>query len=345
LLTGGNVKPVGYAVVGLGAIAQQAVLPAFAHSNKARLAAVVSGDKEKAEQLAGKFRAPHYYTYEAYAECLKNPAVEAVYIATPPGRHETFTLDAARAGKHVLCEKPLAATVAEGRRMVHACRKNGVRLMTAYRKYFEPASAALKKMIAEGRLGRVDIIHTAFTEFHPAGGSAPPWLLQRKLAGGGPLMDLGVYCVNTCRWLVDEDPVQAAAFSWRHDRKRFRQVEQGIAFRLNFASGLVLQGSSSYGSALASFVQIHGEKGWAALFPAFAFEQERRLAGSIAGRWFEMRFGVIDEFALELDAFAECIRRNRPAEPDGEQGMRDLIIIDAIYRSARQGRPVRIRYS
>jgi predicted dehydrogenase len=169
-------------------------------------------------------------------------------------------------------------------------------------------------------------------------------MLTRKLAGGGPLMDVGVYCVNTSRWVVDEDPVEATAFRWVRDKKRFKDVEEGIAFRLRFPSGLILQGTASWGSALASFVQVHGEKGWASLAPAFAFEEERRLTGKIAGRWFAQEFTAIDEFALELDAFAGCIRENRKPEPDGEQGMRDIVILDAIYRAAKLGRPVAIRY-
>ncbi len=335
---------VGYAVVGLGAISQQAVLPAFAHSQKARLVAVVSGDKQKAQRLAEQFQATNHYTYDEFGKCLKTPEVEAVYVATPPGEHEKYTVLAARAKKHVLCEKPLAATVEDCRRMVRACRDNKVRFMTAYRKYFEPGSVALKKLISTGELGRIDIIHTAFTEFRPAGDSSPDWLFKRKLSGGGPLMDIGIYCVNTSRWLVDEDPIQATAIRWSRDRKRFKEVEEGIAFRLNFRSGLVLQGTASWGSALASFVQVHGEKGWASLSPAFAFEEERRLTGKISGKWFEREFTAIDEFALELDAFADCIRQNRAPEPDGEQGMRDVVVLDAIYRAAKQGRTVAIRY-
>jgi predicted dehydrogenase len=270
--------------------------------------------------------------------------VEAVYITTPPGEHEKYAVQAAKAKKHVLCEKPLSTTVDACRRMVKACRDNKVLLMTAYRKYFEPGSVALKKIISSGELGRVDIIHTAFTEFRPAGDSTPDWMLKRKLSGGGPLMDLGVYCVNTSRWLVDEDPVQATASQWTRDRKRFKEVEEGIAFRLNFPSGLVLQGTASWGSVLTSFIQVHGEKGWASLSPAFAFEDDRRLSGKISGKWFGQEFTTIDEFALELDAFASCIRENRKPEPDGEQGMRDIVIIDAIYRSAKKNRTVSIRY-
>jgi glucose-fructose oxidoreductase len=337
-------KRIGYAVVGLGSISQVAVLPAFAHSKKAKLVAVVSGDKKKAEKLAQQFKAGQAYTYAEYAECLKNPQVDAVYIATPPGEHEKYTVEAAKAGKHVLCEKPLAATVQQARNMVAACRRNNVQFMTAYRKYFEPSSVMLKNMIAKGDLGRIDIIHTLFSELRPFGDNSSAWLFSKKLCGGGPLTDLGVYCVNTCRWLVSEDPVAASAVSWVRDRRRYKEVEEGVAFRLDFPSGLVLQGTAAYSAAFSSFVHVHGDKGWAELAPAFAFEEERRISGKIAGRWFAKTFKPIDEFALELDEFAACIQEDRKPEPDGEQGLRDIIIIQAIYQAVKERRPVKIKY-
>jgi predicted dehydrogenase len=217
--------------------------------------------------------------------------------------------------------------------------------MTAYRKYFEPSSVRLKEMISKGELGRIDVIHTLFAELRPFGDQSPAWLFSRKLCGGGPLTDLGVYCLNTCRWLVDEDPIAASgAVSWVRERRRYKEVEEGIAFRLGFRSGLVLQGTAAYSAAFSSFVHVHGEKGWAELAPAFAFEEERRLSGKIAGKWFAKTFKPIDEFALELDYFSKCIREDRKPEPDGEQGLRDIIIIDAIYRAAKKGGTVKIKY-
>jgi len=336
---------IGYALVGLGSISQVAVLPAFAHSKKAKLVAVVSGDKKKAEKLGEQFGAGQASSYDEFGECLENPQVGAVYIATPPGEHEKYAVGAARAGKHVLCEKPLAATVQQARNMVDACRRNKVLFMTAYRKYFEPSSLRLKELISTGQLGRIDIIHTLFAELRPFGDNSPAWLFSRKLAGGGPLTDLGVYCVNTCRWLVDEDPITAAGISWARDRRRYKNVEEGVVFRLDFRSGLVLQGTAAYSAAFSSFVHVHGEKGWAALAPAFAFEEERRISGKIAGKWFAKTFKPIDEFALELDAFATCIQEGRRPEPDGEQGLRDIIIINAIYQSVKKGGTVKIKYS
>jgi len=337
-------KRVGYAVVGLGGISQVAVLPAFAHSQKAKLVAVVSGDQGKAEKMAEQFHASRAFTYAEFDRCLRNPEVEAVYIATPPGEHEKYTIAAAKAGKHVLCEKPLSATVKQARNMVATCRRHKVRFMTAYRKYFEPSSVELKGIIKKGELGRIDVIHTLFSELRPYGDNSPSWLFSRKLCGGGPLTDLGVYCVNTCRWLVDEDPVAASAVKWVRDRRRYKEVEEGIAFRLDFPSGIVLQGTAAYSAAFASFVHVHGEKGWAEIAPVFAFEEERRMSGKIAGAWFAKTYKPIDEFVLEIDYFAKCIREKREPEPSGEQGLRDIIIIDAIYQAAKKGGSVKIKY-
>ena len=333
---------VGYAVVGLGQIAEVAVLPAFRHSKRAKLVALVSGSEKKAAKLAAKFGASDYYTYEDFSLCLNHPQVDAVFIATPNGLHAEYTERAAAAGKHVLCEKPMANTVDECQRMIEACKANHVRLMIAYRKYYDPASVALKKLITTGKLGRLKVIHSAFTIFLPPTKKAPGWHFDRKLSGGGSLVDVGVYCVNTARWLTDTEPVEATAYAWSGDQARYDEVEENISFRLTFPDGLVMQATSSFGAAQASFIHVHGERGWAALDPAFAYDEERRLFGKIGGRWFEQNFKVMDEFALELDAFAEAIHRKRDPEPDGNEGLRDVVVMQAIYRSARENRPVPI---
>jgi predicted dehydrogenase len=335
---------VGFAVVGLGNIARNSILPAFANCKKATLVALVSRKKKKAAKLAAEFGAKFWYSLDEFGACLTDPQVSAVYISTPPGEHADLTVRSAQAGKHVLCEKPLAATVAESVHMVDACRQHGVRLMTAYRKYFEPAALCLKKLTRDKRLGRIDMIHTSFSELFTPGVS-PAWLLDPVLAGGGPMMDLGVYCVNTTRWLVDEDPIEASAHSWRHKAARFRNVEEGISFRLNFRSGLVVQGSSTYSAAMSSFIFVQGTKGWASLAPAFPFEYERTVTGQIEGRKFERKFRILDEFALEIDAFASAILENKNVEPDGVEGYRDMAILHSIYESARNLRPVAIDYS
>ncbi len=338
-------KRIGIAVVGLGRIAELAVLPAFRHSKKTCLVSLVSGDERKAARLAQKFGAADYYSYDDFALCLNHPQVQAVFIATPNGTHADFTERAAAAGKHVLVEKPMATTVEDARRMIETCRNAGVRLMVAYRKYFDPASLALRKIAASGKLGRLVAMHSAFTIM--VGKKAPAWHFDRRLSGGGSLMDLGVYCVNTARWIVGRDPVEANGYTWTTNPERYREVEESIAFRLTFPEGLVLEASSSFGAAQSHFLRLHGERGWAALDPAFAWEEERRLFGKIGGRWFEKVFKPIDEFALELDAFAASIRSGRDPEPNGVEGLRDLVIMQAIYRAARENRavPINIPYA
>jgi predicted dehydrogenase len=336
-------KQIGFAVVGLGALARMAILPAFARVKDARLVALVSREKKKAARLAARHRVPAFYTNDEFATCLANPAVFAVYIATPPGAHEEFAVAAARAGKHVLCEKPLAATPGQSARMVEACRQNGVLLMTAYRKYFEPSCLYLRQLIRSGRLGRIDTIHTSFSELFVPGKSIP-WLLDPRLSGGGPLMDLGVYCVNTTRWLVGENPVEVSAQSWTLRPEIFREVEEGISFRLRFPSGLVVHASSTYSAALSSFILVQGTKGCMSLAPAYPFDEIRLLSGKIGNRFVKRRFAILDEFALEIAAFASAIRGGTSVAPDGAEGHRDMIILHAIYDSARRQAPVSIVY-
>jgi predicted dehydrogenase len=334
-----QLRRVGYAVVGLGHIAEHAVLPAFRQSKKSRLIALVSSDPKKARRLASKFHAPLTFTYDCFEECLRNPEVEAVYIATNNSTHLNFTVRAAAAGKHVLCEKPLANTAEECRQMVEACRKNNVRLMTAYRKYFEPASVALKQLVASKELGALKLIHSTFTFNLPA---EQVWHLRRELAGGGSLWDVGVYCVNTVRWLTGLEPTEATAYSWTADPERFKEVEESISFQLKFPGGLYVQASSSFAAAKASFIQIHGEKGWAALNPAYPYNEPRCLFGQIGEKWFDRTFKPVEEFHLELDHLAACIRAHREPEPDGVTGMRDVAVMEAIYSAAASARAVSI---
>lgn len=332
---------VGYAVVGLGSIAEIAVLPAFRDSRKSKLTALVSHSTERAIQMGKAFGVPESFCfgYPEYERCLQQPGVDAVFVSSVNGAHSEQTIRAAQAGKHVLCEKPLANTVQECRQMIESCRVNRVHLMTAYRKYFEPSSLALKTMITSGELGNLRHMFSTYTEIvDPA--KAQSWQLNRELAGGGSLMDLGIYCVNTMRFLAGSNPAEVAAKAWTDDPVRFGEVEDSIAYRAVHPGGLVCQGTSSYSAVAASFLQVHGDKGWAALNPAFAFDEERRLFGKIQGQWFEKTFPVQNEFVLEIDYFADCITAGRTPVPDGTEGLRDVAIIGAIYESAANGRPV-----
>lgn len=336
-------EKLGFAVVGLGKIAEDAVLPGFLNCKKAKIVAVVSRDAKKAGQFARKFKAAYHYSTEEFASCLKNPEVSAVYIATPPGAHARFASLAAAAGKHVLCEKPLAATTSQSLEIVDACRKAGVRLMTAYRKYFEPSCVHLKRLIETDVLGRIDMIHTSFSEkYRP--GISQPWLINRRLSGGGPLMDLGIYCVNSARWLAGEDPTSITAQSWPDAGAGLSGVEQGVTFQMTCPSGLVIQGSSTFRPAISSFLYVQGTKGWAMLTPAFTFDEERLLTVKAGGRMKTRKFKVMGEFAREIDAFASAVLDDKPIEPDGVQGHRDMVILAAIYKAARWNRSVAVKY-
>lgn len=333
---------VGYAVVGLGHFGEHVVLPGFSKSRKAKLVALVSGDERKARRLSRKFGPCDVYNYGTYAQCLNHPQVEAVYIATSNGTHAEFALQAAAARKHVLCEKPMATSVAECQQMIDACRANHVRLMIAYRKYFEPSALDLKMLVESGKLGRLKIIHSNFSIYMRPEGGRPTWHFDKGMSGGGALPDVGVYCVNTACWVTGKKPVEAAAYQWTVDPQVFKEVDENIAFRLNFPDGLIMQGTASWGGAKQSFLTIVGERGWATLDPAYQYDDERRLYGRIGGRWFEKKYKIMNELALELDAFAECVRSNREPGPSGTEGLRDVAVMEAIYQSAREGRPVKI---
>jgi predicted dehydrogenase len=334
---------IGFAVVGLGNIAQSSVLPAFANCKHAKLVALVSREKEKAERLSRKYNAKIHCLNDGLESCLADREVDALYIATPPGTHEEFTLRAAAAGKHVLCEKPLAARAHQAQRVVEACKRHGVLLMTAYRKYYEPSSVELKRLVQSGELGEIDMIQTSFSELYKPGVS-PEWVVDEILAGGGPLMDLGVYCISTSRWLLNELPDRVTASAWRRDREKFRHVEEGIAFNMYFPSHKKVVATSTYSVLMSSFLFVQGTKGSAMLTPAFPFEYDRQLIVQTSGEPFIQTFKAMDEFGPEIDAFASAIKGKREVEASGLEGYRDMVIVDAIYESARTQQTVDVRY-
>ncbi len=327
--------PVGFAVLGLGTLAQTAILPAFAGMQDARLVATISRDPEKARRLASQHGATH--AYGSLEECLANPEVEAVYIVTPPGNHVLEVQAVARAGRHVLCEKPLAVTVAEAAEMVDTCAFHSVLLMTAYRKIFEPSMLFIRDLVREGRLGDLKLLHTSFSERHASPQTSPPWILNRALAGGGPLMDLGVYCVHAARWLAGENPTSVSAYQWNHNPELFREVEEGIAFSMYFPSGLVAQASTSYSAAFQSMLYLGGTLGSISLSPAFPYEHVRVLDARLGKVHLREEFPVVDEFRPQIEAFARAIRGGSLPSSCGADGYVDMVIIDAIYSAAAAG--------
>ena len=329
--------PVGFAVVGLGNLAQSAILPAFRGMQRSRLVALVSRDGEKARRLASQHDVAQ--AYDNLEECLANPQVEAVYIATPPANHLREVETVALAKRHVLCEKPLATTASEAAEMVAICARQSVLLMTAYRKCFEPSTVFIRNLILSGRMGPLKLLHASFSERHANPQTNPPWILDRRLAGGGPLMDLGIYCVQAARWLAGEAPFRVSAFQWTHDRSLFRDIEEGIAFTMCFPSGLVAQASTCYSAALSSMLYLEGTLGSVSLTPAFPYEHERVLNARFGNEQLHKIFPVIDEFRPQIDAFSQAIRGGPLPPSCGADGYVDMAIIDALYRSAQAGVP------
>jgi predicted dehydrogenase len=329
--------PVGFAVVGLGALATTAILPAFRGMQRAKLVALVSRDREKARRLASQHGVA--CAYDSLEECLANPQVEAVYIATPPGNHLRDVESVALARRHVLCEKPLAVTATEAAEMVATCARQSVLLMTAYRKCFEPSTVFIRELILSGRMGALKILHASFSERHALPQTAPPWILDRRLAGGGPLMDLGIYCVHTARWLAGEPPSRVSAYQWTHDASLFREVEEGIAFSMYFPSGLVAQASTCYSAALSSMLYLEGTCGSVSLNPAFPYEHARVLSARFGDGKLQKTFPVVDEFRPQIEAFSRAIRGGPLPPSCGADGYIDMVIIEALYRSATTGVP------
>jgi predicted dehydrogenase len=296
---------------------------------------VVSRDLEKARRLGKEHGAA--FCYDSLDQCLANPEVEAVYIVTPPGNHAQEVKAVARAGRHVLCEKPLAVTAEEAAEMVAACARQSVLLMTAYRKCFESSMIFIRDLIVSGRLGDLKIMHTSFSERHTGPRTSPPWILDRKLAGGGPLMDLGIYCVHAARWLAGEIPTSVSAFQWTHNHSLFREVEEGIAFSMVFPSGLVAQASTCYSAAFASMLYLEGTQGSVLLTPAFPYEHVRVLKGRFGSEQVDMEFPVVDEFRPQIAAFSQAIRGGPRPPSCGKDGYIDMAIIEAIYGAAQAG--------
>ena len=334
-------RTVGYAVVGLGRLAVNQVLPALAKCKRSRLAGLVSGRREKALHLAKVHGLDprHIYSYDDYDRLASDPTIDAVYVALPNSMHAEYTIRALEAGKHVLCEKPMANTPAECERMIAAARAAGRKLMIAYRLRYEPYNQALIKLAQDpSELGptRIILADAGFNIGDPA-----QWRLRRAMAGGGSLMDIGIYALQAARYLAGEEPteVNAMMHSTPGD-PRFVEVEESVTFQLRFPGGILANCTSSYGAGLNRFRVVKPE-GWAELEPALNYSG-LRMRVQRQGALEERGHRVVDHFAEEMDHFSECLLDGKEPLTPGEEGLRDLRIMMAIYEAARRGGPVRL---
>ena len=327
--------PVRYAVVGLGHIAQVAVLPAFAHARNSRLVAVVSGDAAKRREIARRYRLDHAFDYGDYEACLEQ--VDAVYIALPNSQHAEYTIRAARAGVHVLCEKPMAVTAAECERMIAACARYRVKLMIAYRLHFEAVNLKVIDLVRAGRIGEPKFFNSSFSMTVRRGD-----IRTKRAFGGGTLYDIGVYCINAARYLFRAEPTEVAAMSVNSGVKALSEIDESTAAILRFEGGRVASFVTSFNGGDVAEYRIVGSKGDIHVDPAYEYAEGLGYTLTVDGKAQRKTIGKRDQFAPELVHFSDCIRRDRTPEPSGEEGLADVRIVQALYQSAKSGRAVRL---
>jgi len=328
-------RKVRYAVVGLGHIAQKAVLPAFAHAKRnSVLSALVSDDSIKLRTLGRRYKVPGLFDYESFEEMLGADLVDAVYIALPNSLHRPYAEMAARAGVHILCEKPLAVTGEDCVAMIEAAEASRVRLMTAYRLHFEAANMRAVEIAKSGKLGEPRLFTSTFTMQVRPGDIR----LQQAL-GGGTLYDIGVYCIQAARYLFRADPIEVRAMQARGRDRRFVEVDEMTAGVLRFPDDRLASFVVSFGASDVSSYHLVGTKGSLVLDPAYEYAGERKMRVTIDGRTRERVFKPADQFAPELIHFSDCILNDRAPEPSGVEGWIDVQIVEALLRSAETGRP------
>ena len=328
-----------YAVVGLGHIAQVAVLPAFAHAARnSALTALVSDDPEKLEQLGRRYGVKLTYSYEQYDDCLRSGDVDAVYIALPNSMHAEYSIRAAQAGVHVLCEKPMAVTERECQAMIRAAQKHKVKLMIAYRLHFEEANLRAIEIVKAGKLGEPRVFSSVFGLQVKEGN-----IRTQADLGGGTLYDLGVYCINAARNLFQNEPVEAFACAAARNDRRFKEIDEMTSAVLRFPAQRIASFTTSFGSADVASYEIVGTKGKLRLDPAYEYAMALKLYVTIGDKTIARTFARRDQFAPELLYFSDCIRKNIEPEPSGEEGLADVRIVRALYRASEIGKPVKLK--
>lgn len=326
-----------YAVVGLGHIAQVAVLPAFAHAENSEVAALVSHDPEKLTKLGRRYKVKNLFSYDQYADCLQSGLVDAVYIALPNHLHRDYAERAARAGIHVLCEKPMAVTEEDCISMIRTAEEHNVKLMVAYRLHFEEANLRAIDLVQSGKLGDARLFDSVFTMQVKEGDIR---LGPREL-GGGTLYDIGVYCINAVRSIYGAEPMEAVAFSSNNGDPRFQQCEEMTSCILRFPGKERLANfTCSFGAADVSSYRVVGTKGELSMDPAYEYAAELVQHTTIDGRTRQRTFPKRDQFAPELISFSDCILTGADPESSGWEGLADVRVIRALYRSADTGAPV-----
>jgi predicted dehydrogenase len=306
---------------------------------------LISGSMQKMRTVASQYGIPEAacYSYADIGRIKNNPAIEVVYVVLPNSLHRDAVVSAAQAGKHVLCEKPMATTPDDARQMVAGCKKANRRLMIAYRCQFEVYNRELARRVRAGELGAPQFIDAVNVQNQ---GDPGQWRQKRELAGGGSLPDVGLYCLNTIRALLGEEPIEvSASIHSPPDDPRFAQVESTASFTMRFPSGVIANCASSYSAHKHQNLRVLGPLGAAEIENAFAYEGQRlRISrrGGKAETNTEFVLAHANQFSLEIDHMAHCVRDNLQPRTPGEEGLQDHILMDAIYRAAQTGQRVQL---
>lgn len=336
-------RSVGYAIIGLGGFANY-VIPRLKSCSKSKVAALVTADKNKAKEWINRYQLTHcaIYGYEEFNQISKDKNIDAVYIATPVGTHEDFALRAFNAGKHVLTEKTMAANAEQATNMIAASQKVNRKLMVAYRVRYEPYNQACIDYAKNETFGKVSSIaaHKGFFIDDKLGKNN--WRTQHKLAGGGALVDIGIYSIQACRYLAGMEPSEVFGFDHStYGDQRFNEVEENISFNLKFPSGILATGSASWNYSLQNFFRVGTSKGYFELQPATSNMNLRMIVKQDdIGLTGERSFPNIDQIPAMFDHFSTCILEDKEPKTSGEEGLKDLLVIEAIYRSIKEKRPV-----
>ncbi len=328
-----------YAVVGLGYISQIAVLPAFAHArSNSTLTALVSGDPKKLRSLSRKYSTKHNHSYEQYGDCLASGEIDAVYIALPNHMHRAYTEAAARAGIHVLCEKPMALDESDCQAMIAEVERAQVKLMIAYRLHFEHGNLHAVEYVNSGKLGAPKIITSVFSQQVRPGNSR-----LKKDVGGGAVYDMGVYCINAARYLFRAEPEEVFAWNFAGDDERFREVPATATALLKFPGDRLASFTCSFGITDRSIFEVIGTKGVLKMDPAYEMVESLKTEITQGDRRHRKTFPKRDQFAAELVYFSDCVLNDKKPEPSGEDGLADVRIIQALLKSAEDNRPVSLK--
>jgi len=327
-----------YAVVGLGHISQAAMLPAFARAGNSEIGALVSGDSKKRDALGLRYKVAGVYDYEDFEQCIEREAIDAVYVATPNTEHLELVETAGRLGVHVLCEKPLGVNEGECRRMIEACARGRVHLMTAYRLHFDPANLRALEVVKSGKIGEARLFTSSFSYQIQDEDNIR---LQAEL-GGGPLHDIGIYCINAARSLFQANPIEVHGWMSKSGDTRFREVEEMVTGLLRFPGDRIAKFTCSFGLATTSWYELAGTKGTISLDQAYEYTEPTEVTVTVNEKAKTRTFAKRDQFAAELVYFSDCIRRGREPEPSGWEGLADVRVIDALLQSIRRNRPVKV---